>query len=136
MVCGLVGAFIVARVAGRASVVRTRRMMGSGGVVFSADKVAEMASTDQFFNLILECFTVLCGMAVVSVIAAVFSHVRIEGVVVLRGGGMRSTCKASSRRRDLGTFRWAYLVKWGCRGSRGLESGRGGCGVRLAVEGA
>jgi len=32
-------------------------------------------------------------------------------VVVLHGGGMRLACKASSRRRDLGTFRGAYLVK-------------------------
>jgi len=49
----------------------------------------------------------------------------LGGVVVLRGGGMRSACKASSRRRDLGTFRGAYLVKRGCRGSRGLGSGQG-----------
>jgi len=57
-------------------------------------------------------------------------------VVVLRGDGMRSACKASSRRRDLGTFRGAYLVKRGCQGSRSLRSGRGGCGVGLAIEGA
>jgi len=49
----------------------------------------------------------------------------LGGVVVLRGGGMRSACKASSRRRDLGTFRGAYLVKRGCRGSRGCGSGWG-----------
>jgi len=48
-------------------------------------------------------------------------------VVVLRGGGMRSACKASLRRRDRGTFRGAYLVKRGSRGSRGLGSGREGC---------
>jgi len=60
----------------------------------------------------------------------------LGGVVVLLGGGMRSACKASSRRRDLGKFRGAYLVKQGCRGSRGLGSGQGGCGVGLAVEGA
>ena len=60
----------------------------------------------------------------------------LGGVVVLCGGGMRSACKASSKRRDLGTFRGAYLVKPGCLGSRGLGSGRGGCGVGLAVEGA
>jgi len=57
----------------------------------------------------------------------------LGGVVVLRGGGMRSACKASSRRRDLGTFRGPYLVK---RGSRGLGSGRGGCEEGVAVEGA
>jgi len=60
----------------------------------------------------------------------------LGGVVVLRGGGMRSACKASSRRRDLGTLRGAYLVKRGCWGSRGLGLGREGCGVGLAAEGA
>jgi len=51
----------------------------------------------------------------------------LGGMVILRDGGMRLTCRASSRRRDQGTFRGAYLVKWGCRGSRGLGSGREGC---------
>jgi len=46
---------------------------------------------------------------------------------------MRSACKASSRRQDLGTLRGAYLVKWGWRGSCGLGSGREGSGVGLAV---
>jgi len=46
---------------------------------------------------------------------------------------MRSACKASTRRQDLGILRGAYLVKRGCRGSRGLGSGRGGGGVGLAV---
>ena len=75
MVCGLVWAFIVVRVTGRASVVRTRRMMGSRRVIVSADKVAKVASTHQFFDFILECFVVLCSMVVVAVITAVFSHV-------------------------------------------------------------
>ena len=48
-------------------------------MVFSADKAVEVASTHQFFNFILECFTVLCGMTMVSVIATVFSHVRVGG---------------------------------------------------------
>jgi len=60
-------------------VVGTRRVMGSGGVVISADKTAKMANTNQFFNFILKCFTFLCGMTMVSVIAAVFSHVRVGG---------------------------------------------------------
>jgi len=57
--------------------VRTRRVIGLGRVVVSTDKAAEMASTYQFFNFILECFTFLCCVAVVSVVAAVFSHVRV-----------------------------------------------------------
>jgi len=59
----------------------------------------------------------------------------LGGVVVLRGSGMRSAFKASSRRRDLGTFRGAYMVKRGCRGSRSLGSSRKGCGRGVAVEG-
>jgi len=51
----------------------------------------------------------------------------LGGVDVLHGGGMRSACRASSRRRDRGTFRGAYLVKRGCRGSVGLGSGHEGC---------
>ena len=51
----------------------------------------------------------------------------LGGVVVLRGGGMRSACRVSSRRRDRGTFRGAYLVKRGCQGSRGLGSNQEGC---------
>jgi len=53
--------------------------------------------------------------------------------VVLRGGGMRSACRASSKMRDRATVREAYLVKRAWRGSRGRVSGRGGCGVGLAV---
>jgi len=49
---------------------------------------------------------------------------------VLRSGGMRS-----SRSRDLGTLSGAYLVKRGCLGSLGLESGRGGGLSRSMVEG-
>ena len=74
LVHGLVWVFIVARVTGRVSVVETRRMMGSRRVVFSAHKAAKVASTHQFFDFILECLTVLCSVAMVAVIAAVFSH--------------------------------------------------------------
>jgi len=59
----------------------------------------------------------------------------LRGVVILRDGGMRSACKALSRRRDLGTFRGAYLVKRSCRGSQCLGSGREGCGEAVVVEG-
>ena len=77
VVRGLAWAFAEAKVAGRASVVRTRRVIGSGRVVVSTDKSAEMASTNQFFNFILECFTFPCGVVVVLVVATVFSHVHI-----------------------------------------------------------
>ena len=59
MVYRLVWVFIMARVAGRASVVGTRRVIGPGGVVVFADKATKMASTNQFFDFILECFTFL-----------------------------------------------------------------------------
>jgi len=74
-VSGLAWLFVTVIIAGRASVVRTRSVIGSGRVVVSADEAAEMANTNQFFNLVLECFTFLRGVAVVSVIATIFSHV-------------------------------------------------------------
>ena len=67
----------MARIAGRASVVITCRVIGSWRVVVSTNEMAEMASTNQFLNLVLECFAFLCGVVVVSVIATIFSHVRI-----------------------------------------------------------
>ena len=79
LVDGLGEAFIVMRVMGRESVVRTRRMAGSRGVIFSADKAAKVASTHQFFDFILECFTVFCSMAMVAVIATIFGHVGVGG---------------------------------------------------------
>jgi len=58
----------------------------------------------------------------------------LGGVVVLRGGGIRSACRASSRMRKRATIRGVYLVKRGWRGSRGRVLGCGlGCGVGLAV---
>jgi len=71
-------------------------------------------------------------VAIVFVVAAVLGHVCIGGLDVLRGGGLRSAWRASSRSRDLGTHSRAYLVKRGCQGSLGLKSGRG-CGLSRSV---
>jgi len=49
----------------------------------------------------------------------------LGGVVILRGGGIKSAWRASSRMRERATVRGAYLVKRGWRGSRGRVSGRG-----------
>jgi len=57
------------------------------------------------------------------------------GLEVLRGGGMRSAWRASSRSQDVGTLSGAYLVKRGCLGSLGLESGRGSGLFGLVVKG-
>jgi len=57
----------------------------------------------------------------------------LGGVVVLRGGGIRSACRASSRMRERATIKGAYLVKRGSRGSRERASRWGGCEVGLAV---
>jgi len=43
------------------------------------DEVAEMDNTNQFFDLVLECFAFFYGVAVVSVIAAIFIHVCVWG---------------------------------------------------------
>jgi len=79
LVGGLVEAFIVTRVMGRASVVGTRKIAGSRGVILSADKAAKVASTHHLFDFILECFTLLCSMAMVAVIAAILGHVGVVG---------------------------------------------------------
>jgi len=47
--------------------------------VVSKNEAAKVANTNQFFNLVLECFAFLYGMVVVSVLATVFSHVRFGG---------------------------------------------------------
>jgi len=60
---------------------------------------------------------------------------RLGGLDVSRGGRMRSTLRASSRSRDLGTLSGPYLVKRGCLGFPGLKSGRGGYLSWLVVEG-
>jgi len=95
-------------------------------VFIFADKAAEVASANQFFNFILKRFALICSVAIVSVVVTVLSHVCIGGLDVLRGGGIRSAWMASSRSRDLGTLSGAYLVKCGYLGSLGLASGRGG----------
>jgi len=77
VVSGLAWTFVMARIAGRASVVRTRKVIGSGRVVVSVDEAAEVAKTNQLLNLVLDCFTFLSGVAVVSLIVAIFSHVRV-----------------------------------------------------------
>ena len=118
------------------SVVKSRGVAGSrrGGMVISTDEAAKVASMDQFFYFILECFAFFCSVAMVAVVAAIFGHVGVGGVVVLHGGGIRSAWRASSRMWERATVRGAYLVKRGWRGSRGRVSGRGlGCGVGLEV---
>jgi len=57
------------------------------------------------------------------------------GLDVLLGGGIRSAWRALSRRWDLETLSGAYLVKRGCLGTLGLESGREGVLSGAAVEG-
>jgi len=60
-------------------VVGTRRMAGSRGMILSADEAAKVDNTHQFFNFILECFAVLCSMAMVAVIVVIFGHISVGG---------------------------------------------------------
>jgi len=69
----------MARVVGRASVVRARRVTGLRGVIISVDEAAKVTSMHQFFNFILECFAVLCNVATVAVISVIFGHISIGG---------------------------------------------------------
>jgi len=63
------------------SVVRSRGVAGSrgGGMVISTDEATKVASTDQFFYFILECFAFFCSVAMVAVVAAIFGHVDVGG---------------------------------------------------------
>jgi len=78
-VSALMWTFVVAIITGKVSVVRTWSVIVSWRVVVSADEVAKVANTNQFFNRVLECFAFLCGVVVVSVIAAICIHVGIRG---------------------------------------------------------
>jgi len=69
----------VARVVARASMVRSRKVTGSRGMIISADEAAKVTSTNQFFNFILECFVVLCSVDMIVVVAAIFDHISIGG---------------------------------------------------------
>ena len=48
-------------------------------MVISTDDAAKVASTDQFFYFILECFAFFCSVAMVAVVTAVFGHVGVGG---------------------------------------------------------
>ena len=48
-----------------------------GGMVVSTDEAAKVASTDQFFYFIQECFAFFCSVIMVAVVAAIFSHISI-----------------------------------------------------------
>jgi len=69
-------------------------------MVISTDEMMKVASTDQFFYFILECFAFFYSVAVVAVVATIFAMSALGGVVVLRGGGIKSACRASSRMRE------------------------------------
>jgi len=79
LVGGLGEAFVVTRVMWRSSVVRSRGIAGSRGrgMVISTDEMVKVASTDQFFYFILECFAFFCSVAMVAVVAAIFGHISV-----------------------------------------------------------
>ena len=79
MVGGLVGASVMTRVMWRASMVGSRGVAGSRGrgMVIFADEAAKVASTDQFFYFILECFGFFCSVAMVAVAAAIFGQISV-----------------------------------------------------------
>jgi len=99
-------------------------------VVVSVDEAAKMASTNQFFYLVLECFAFVCGMSIVMVVAAIFGHVCVMRVGCFTRWWDEVSLKSFIKEAGSGTFSGAYMVKHGCLGSLCLESGReGGLGV-------
>ena len=85
MVVGLIGAMIMVSITGGCQL-----SVRNGCEGLSADKTAEVANVNQFFNFILERFAFVCSVAVISVVSIVLGHVGIRGLDVLRGGRMRS----------------------------------------------
>jgi len=70
---------VVTGVMWRASVVGSRGVAGSRGrgMVISADETMKVASTDQLFYFILECFAFFCSVAMVAVVATIFGHISV-----------------------------------------------------------
>ena len=68
------------------------------------DKMAKVASANQFFDFVLERFAFVCSVTIIFVVSTILGHVGIGRLNVLRGGGMRSAWRASSRSQDLGTL--------------------------------
>jgi len=56
------------------SVIESR---GGGGMVVSTYEAAKVASTDQFFYFILECFAFFRSVAMLAVVATIFGHVGV-----------------------------------------------------------
>jgi len=61
------------------SVVRSRGVAGlrGGGMVVPTDEAAKVASMDQFFYFILECFAFFRSVTMVAVVPAIFGHVGV-----------------------------------------------------------
>ena len=55
------------------------RLSGVGWSI-SFDKAVEVTNADQFLYFILKCFVFVCGVAVITVILAVFGHIHIRGI--------------------------------------------------------
>ena len=79
MVGGLGGAFVVTGIMWRASVVGSRGVAGSRGrgMVNFADETAKVASMDQFFYFILECFAFFRSVTMVAMVLAILGHVGV-----------------------------------------------------------
>ena len=81
LIVRLGGVGVVMRVIWWMSMVKSRGLTGSrgGGMVVSTDEAAKVASTDQFFYFILECFAFFCSVAMVAVVTTIFGHVGVRG---------------------------------------------------------
>jgi len=69
----------VARVVWKASMVRSRGVTGSRGMIISIDEAAKVTSTYQFFYFILECFAVFCSVTMVVVVTTILAHINVRG---------------------------------------------------------
>jgi len=119
---------------------------GSRGMIVSTDEAAEVTSTNQFFNFILECLAVFCSVAMVAVVTTIFGHISIGGSghlawwwdkVNLQGlikeAGSGDVKGRISSKAGLAGLSWLVIRAWGWWGG----VGGGGCVViaEFGVEG-
>ena len=129
----------MARVMWGAHVVRSRGVTGSRRGIISVDEAAKVTNTDQFFYFILECFVVFMSVAMVVVVAAIFSHISIRGSGCLAWWWNEVSLQGLIKETRSSYSKGAYLVKWdggahvgGCQGG-GLWGGVGGGGGCIVI---
>ena len=115
--------------------VRSRGVTGSRGMIISADEAAKVTSKNQFFNFILECFTVFCSVAMVAVVAAIFGHINIGGSGRLAWWWDEASLQGLIKEAGFGDVKGSISGKAGLAGLlwSGIRAGGGGLGLAVVA---